>query len=266
MRFTEESVDELLGSWSRLRRSPVREPGLVSVQGILAFELEPQGLPRIDDAYQVRIDVRVDRDDEVPLVFELDGRIPKDVDEHVNPDGDFCLGSPLAVRLKLGRLPSLSHFVDQCVVPFLYAASWRRKGGVGWPFNELPHYSPGLLEDYQRLLHVSTPVSTKLALAALCVRPRVANKLPCPCNCGLRLGKCSYRQHLASLRTFATRPYFRRIAEDFDSRKFCITSDDQTDPQADIPDLSPDALDRIRAVNRHLEADFHSTSSVLPGV
>ena len=63
-----------------------------------------------------------------------------------------------------------------------------------------------------------------------------------------------------------TRPYFRRIAEDFDSRKFCKTSDDQTDPQADIPDLSPDALDRIRAANRHLEADFHSSSSVLPGV
>lgn len=220
MRFTEESIDELLGSWSRLRRSPARESGLVSVQGILAFELEPKGLPKIDDAYRVRIDIRVDRDDEVPEVFELDGRIPRDVDEHVNPDGDFCLGSPLAVRLKLGRLPSLTHFVDQCVVPFLYAASWRRKGGFGWPFNELPHYSPGLLEDYQRLLRVSTAASTRLALAALCVRPRVANKLPCPCGCRRRLGKCSYRWHLASLRLLATRPYIRRIVADFDQRKF----------------------------------------------
>lgn len=266
MRFTEESIDELLGSWSRLRRSPAKEAGLVSVHGILAFELEPKGLPKIDDAYRVRIDIRVDRDDEVPEVFELDGRIPRDVDEHVNPDGDFCLGSPLAVRLKLGRLPSLTHFVDQCVVPFLYAASWRRKGGIGWPFNELPHYSPGLLDDYQRLLRVSTAASTRLALAALCVRRRVANKLPCPCGCGLRLGKCSYRQHLASLRPFATRRYFRRIAEDFDRRKFCYTSDDQIDPQADIPDLSPEALDRIRAANRHLEANFQPTSSVFLGV
>ena len=225
MRFTEESIDELLGSWSRLRRSPAREPGLVSVQGILAFELEPKGLPKIDDAYRVRIDIRVDRDDEVPEVFELDGRIPRDVDEHVNPDGDFCLGSPLAVRLKLGRLPSLTHFVDQCVVPFLYAASWRRKGGVGWPFNELPHYSLGLLQDYQRLLLVRTPASTRLALAALCVRPRVANKLPCPCGCRRRLGKCSYRWLLASLRLLATRPYFRRIVADFDQRSFRNGSD-----------------------------------------
>ena len=266
MRFTEESIDELLRSWSRLRRSPAREPGLVSVQGILAFEVEPKGLAKIDDAYRVRIDIRVDRDDRVPEVFELDGRIPREVNEHVNPGGDFCLGSPLAVRLKLGRQPSLTHFVDQCVVPFLYAASWRRKGGAGWPFNELPHYSPGLLEDYQRLLQVSTPASTGLALAALCVRPRVANKLPCPCGCGLRLGKCSYRQHLASLRPFATRPYFRRITEDFDERKFCGALVDQTDPQADIPDLSPEALDRIRAANRHLEVDFQPTSSLLPGV
>lgn len=227
MRFTEESIKELLGSWSRLRRSPAREPGLVSVQGILAFELEPKGLPKIDDAYRVRIDIRVDSDDELPEVFELDGRIPREVDEHVNPDGDFCLGSPLAVRLKLGRRSSLTDFVDQCVVPFLYAASWRRQGGVGWPFNELPHYSPGLLEDYQRFLHVSTPVSTRLALAALCVRPRVANKLPCPCGCRQRLGRCSYRWHLASLRPLATRPYFRRIVADFDQRKFHSGSDRQ---------------------------------------
>ncbi len=184
-------------------------------------------MPKIDDAYRVRIDIRVDRDDEVPAVFELDGRIPRKVDEHVNPDGDFCLGSPLATRLKLGRLPSLSHFVDQCVVPFLYAASWRRKGGVGWPFNELPHYSPGLLEDYQRPLHVSTPASTRLALTALCVRRRVANKLLCPCGCQRRLGNCSYRWHLASLRLLATRPYFRRIVADFDQRNFLSGCDSQ---------------------------------------
>lgn len=218
MRFTEESIDELLGSWPRLRRSPAREPGILSVHGILAFELEPEGLPKIEDTYRVRIDFRVGCDDEVPEVFELDGRIPREEDEHVNSAGDFCLGSPLAVRLKLGRLPSLTHFVDQCVVPFLYAASWRRKGGVGWPFNELPHRNAGLLEDYQRLLRVNTSAGIRPALAALCVRPRVANKLPCPCGCGLRLGKCSYRKHLASLRHFATRPCFRRIVAEFDQQ------------------------------------------------
>lgn len=225
MRFTEESIDELLESWPRLRRSPAREPGLISVQGVLAFELEPHGLSKIDDAYRVRIDVRVDLEDEVPLVSELDGRVKRDTDEHVNKNGDFCLGSPLAIRLKLGRTPSLTRFVDQCVVPFLYAASWRRKGGIGWPFSELPHFNPGLLEDYQRLLRVSAPENTRLALTALCTRPRVANKSPCPCGCQQRLGKCSYRQYLANFRLLATRSYFRRIAEDFDKRKFCNSSD-----------------------------------------
>lgn len=218
MRFTEESIDELLGSWSRLRRSPSRESGLVSVQGFLAFELEPHGLPKIDDTYRLRIDIRTDREDEIPRVFELDGRIPKDVDEH-NPGGEFCLGSPLTVRLKLGRSPTLVHFVDQCVVPFLYAASWRRQGHSGWPFGELPHYAEGLLDDYQRLFRVSSPESARLALAALCVRSRVANKLACPCGCQRRLGKCPYRQFVASFRPLATRPYFRRIAADFDVRK-----------------------------------------------
>ena len=219
MRFTEQSIDELLDSWPRLRRSPSREPGLVSVCGIVAFELEPSGLPKIEDAYRIRIDIRVDCGDEVPKVFELDHRVPNDVDEHVNADGDFCLGSPLAVRLKLGRFPTLTHFVDQCVIPFLYAATWRRQGRAGWPFNELPHYGPGLIDDYQRLLRVSTAPSARLALAALCVRPRLANKLPCPCGCKRRLGNCSYRQYVGTLRPLATRSYFRRIAEDLDMRR-----------------------------------------------
>lgn len=217
MRFTEESIDELLGSWSRLRRSPAREPGLVSVQGILAFELEPKGLPKIDDAYRVRIDILTDREDEIPRVFELDGRIPRKIDEH-NSGGEFCLGSPLSLRLKLGRSPSLVRFVDQCVVPFLYAASWRRQGRSGWPFGELPHFEEGLLDDYLRLFRVNTPENARMALAALSARPRVANKLPCPCGCRRRLGKCSYRLYLASLRSLATRPYFRGIAADFDMR------------------------------------------------
>lgn len=225
MRFNKGSIDELLESWPRLRRSPAREPGLISVQGILAFELEPPRLPRIDDAYRVRIDVRVDRDDEVPLVFELEGRVPRHVDEHINSDGDFCLGSLLAVRLKLGRSPSLTHFVDQCVVPFLYAATWRRRGGIGWPFNELPHYSEGLIEDYQRLLRVSTPGGAARALAALCVRPRVANKLPCPCGCWQRLGKCSYRHHLQSIRHLVPRRSFHRITGDFEARFRSLASE-----------------------------------------
>lgn len=217
MRFTELAIDDLLDAWPGLRRAPVYTTDESVIAGTLAFSLEPPGLPRIEDDYLVRIDVPLGRD-AFPIVRETAGRIRRVVDEHVNPDGSFCLGSPLALAVKLGRSPTLIDFVDQCVVPFLYAASWRQHGRSGWPFDELPHYGPGMLEDYQRLLGVNGAHRVGQALTALRHRPRVANKMECPCGCARRLGKCGYRMRLANLRASVTRTFFRSLHYDYCSR------------------------------------------------
>lgn len=217
MRFSEVAVDELLDACPQLRRAPARDPGTSVVVGTLSFALTPPGKPRIEDSYALRIEVPIDAANEIPRVSETAGRIPATIDEH-NPDGVFCLGSPLALRLQLGRAPSLIHFVDKCVVPFLYAASWRRLGNIGWPFGELAHYDAGLQDDYSRLLGLPDSRNVALALDLLGRRPRVANKRPCVCGCARRLGGCPYRFTLQHLRAAGTRDTFRALARDYRER------------------------------------------------
>lgn len=215
MRFTEQAIVDLLDAWPLLRRAPSTEVGLVSVKGKLAFSWEPPDLVLIEDEYRVQINIKLGQDDEIPQVVGLDNRIPRSADHHVNPDGTFCLGSPLALRIKMGRSTNLVRFVEQCVVPFLYAASWREMGLPDWPFGELPHYQSGLVEDYRHLLQMGDPANIPQALAALGVRPRLANKLRCPCGCHRRLGNCPYRWHLASIRPLISRRYIRKLAASF---------------------------------------------------
>src|SRR5688572_24837883 len=152
MYFSHADVDTLLAAWPRLRRRPTRQSDLCVLEGTLAFRLAPLGGHEIEDAYRLRIEVPLRPTELFPPVYELGERIPRTADHHINAAGNLCLGSPLQIRLQLGRTPSLLAYVDQCVVPFLYAASWREQGHPGYPFDELQHGAAGLLDDYRHLL------------------------------------------------------------------------------------------------------------------
>jgi hypothetical protein len=212
--FSETRIEELLQAWPRLRRAPSLNKRVGVIQGWLAFTLKPTGLPEITDTYRLRLKVPLAGSLDLPVVYEEGGRIPRTDDNHVNPLGNLCLGSPWRIRIKCGSPPSLIDFVEQCVVPFLYAASWREQGNPGFPFDELAHGSEGLLADYERLLEVQGRLAVGHALYLLSLRRRVANKRRCPCRCGQRLGTCAYRHHLAALREQAPRSFYRFVGKD----------------------------------------------------
>lgn len=221
MHFTEQHIEELLGAFPRLRRMPsirVDSPGIRAVAllaGPIEVEMQAAGLPVLRDTYRLRIEVPLGPTEDLPEVFEVAGRIPRELDDHVNTAGNLCLGSPVRLRTKVGKSPTLLGFVEACVVPFLYGRSWREQGNEGFPFQELPHFGQGLIEDYQGLLKVSGREAVIGALIALGLRRRVANKRPCPCGCRLRLGRCDYRYHLLSLREAASRSFYRKQASQF---------------------------------------------------
>lgn len=215
MRFSQDDIDALLTAWPSLRRVPNMHADAAVLEGRLEFVLHPPGYTRIEDSYSVRMDVPLGQTEGIPEVFETGRRIPCDADHHVNPNGALCLGSPWRVRQLLGRPASLVALVERCVIPFLYAASWRAQGNEGYPFAELPHGRAGLLDDYSSILGVDGPTAVLRALDALARRRREANKLPCPCRCGLRLGRCSYRSTLNSLRRGMTRSSFRHLRDQF---------------------------------------------------
>jgi len=196
-------------------RRPCKSPGVCTITGQLGFELAPLGLPAISDTYLLRLEIPLHAPDTLLRVFEDGSRLRRDPDEHINKDGSFCLGSPLRLSLLQRESTGLVGFLESCLVPFLYAASWRSQGNLGFPFKELSHYGPGLTEDYGALLGVRGHRQVTAAIELLVVKKRVANKCPCPCGNGKRFGKCTCYFRINTLRAIAARCFWRRTLREY---------------------------------------------------
>ena len=145
----------------------------------------------------------------MPAVTETGARIPRDGHHHVNPDGTLCLGSPLRLLLKLSKTPTLPGFVEGCVVPYFYAMSHKLLFGGPFVFNELDHGAPGALNDYMDLFGLKQPQQARAAWLLLAMKERQANKHPCPCGCGKRVGRCRFNDRLRGFRQLASRSWFK---------------------------------------------------------
>jgi hypothetical protein len=192
----------------RVRPSPA---GMIRLEGEFDFRADHEDGPVIVDTYHLRIDVPHQFPDELPRTLEIEGRIPRDADHHVFSNGSLCLGSPLRLHLIAREARDLTSFVRRCIVPYLYAASYREQTGSPYPFGELAHGAAGLLDDYALLLGLHAPRQALAALALLGTKRRLANKRPCPCGCGRRLGVCRFNETVRSLRSEFGRIRFKGL-------------------------------------------------------
>lgn len=195
----------------QIRPSPA---GLLRLEGDVRFRAAPSMLPEIQDSFQLRIDVPLGFPDDVPVVIETAGRIPRgDEAAHLYPDGSFCLGAPLRLLLIAKVTPSVLAFFDRCVVPALYNAAYRERHGGRLPLGELAHGGIGELDDYVDLFRVDTYRQALDALRLAGTKRRDANKQPCPCGCRRRLGVCRTNNRVRHVRDTMGRPQARQFAD-----------------------------------------------------
>jgi hypothetical protein len=187
---------------------PITGSALV-IEGEFQFSAAAKDRVEITDSYRLRITVPDEFPADLPTVIELRSRIPRNGEFHVNSDGSLCLGSPLRLLLKLSKQPTLPGFASHCLVPYLYAISHKLRFGGQLPFSELKHGRPGELEDYMELFSLKRPEQAQRAIRLLGTKKRLANKAPCPCDCGQRLGRCSFNKKLRKIRQLASRSWFR---------------------------------------------------------
>lgn len=182
-------IESFLADYPRMRFRPTVD-GTISLVGRFPFSASAAGLPDVTDEYRIRIDIVDSLDKALPVIYEIGGRISSSRDNHVNGDRSLCLGSPLSQRLQLGVTPTVTRFVELCLVPFLYAQSLRERGVAHFPFGELAHGFQGLIDDYRMIFGVKDAVVLMSLLDLLSMKRRRANKLPCPCGCGRRFAAC----------------------------------------------------------------------------
>jgi len=183
------------------------------LKGRFAFTARSKEKGEITDTFALRIDVPSQFPRCLPRVTETARRIPRDGAFHVNQhDESLCLGSPLRLMFKLSQRPTLTGFAEECLIPYLFAISHKLRFGGPLPFDELQHGTPGILADYADLFGLKTANQARYALALLGMKKRRANKQPCPCACGKRLGRCKLNERLRQFRQIAGRSWFRTSA------------------------------------------------------
>lgn len=181
----------------------------VNLIGMFKFSAQiPNGIC-ISDSYYLRISIPEQFPRDIPKAEELNQVIPRDGNHHVNPDGTLCLGSHLRLLTEVSLYPTLLGFAERCLVPYLYAISHKIKYGGEFIFGELSHGSQGLIDDYRILFGLDIRERVKDVLFLLTTKKRLANKLICPCGCGLRLGKCKLHYRINEFRKLASRSWFR---------------------------------------------------------
>ena len=179
------------------------------IEGKFHFSAHHKGKSEITDCYDLRIDVPQNFPRDLPCVTELAKKIPHNERFHVNSDATLCLGSPLRLLQKLSQQPTLPGFASLCLIPYLYAVSYKLRFGGEFIFSELAHGPLGEIQDYLDLFSLKTPEQVRRVLRVLGMKKRRANKEPCPCYCGKRLGRCRFNSTILQFRKLASRPWFR---------------------------------------------------------
>lgn len=150
----------------------------------------------VNRIFLLTIEVPINYPDAIPIVYEKRAQIPTSPDFHKNADSSLCLGSPLALLRQLSEDVSLVGFANACIVPHLASAILKKEKGIPFNQGELKHNDEGLEEDFAERFGIKLPLkSLPLIFNRLGEKKGKANKKPCPCGKGTKLGACSCSIH-----------------------------------------------------------------------
>lgn len=135
-----------------------------------------------------------------PAVFEVDERIPRKVDRHVNTDHSLCFTTEAQAQIYLQTsIKYISDFLSLIVVPYLEHNSYYE---INKRYREEYSHPPvGIIEGYQDVLGIKNVYQ----IVDLILNRMKGKKLRLhdQCYCGNdRLKKCCFGKHLKAYRRF----------------------------------------------------------------
>lgn len=206
-----------------LKPLPLNDARYFLIKGDYFFQYELDEGSNETITFEIEIYVPYSFPDDLPLVREVGGKIPKEKDFHASQDGFLCLGSPVRLRLIAHDKASLEQYLEVCLVPYLYAIWKKLCFEEEMPFGELDHGRPGIIKDYMDLFGVQSEEHVMTMLKILHGGLKEAAEDPCPCGCCRKLEGCSYRKKLNKslnvIRNKLPTPFIEKILESLESPK-----------------------------------------------
>jgi len=204
-------IQDFLHDYPGMAIRPSQEISKLTLIGEFDFSAYSGEHEEITDSYRLQIVVHSSFPRSIPEVKVVENKIPDDGKYHVNSDGTLCLGSRLRLLFKISSKPTLSGFAELCLVPYLYAVSYKRKFGGEFLFCELLHGISGELLDYVDLFGLKEPDQARSVLCLIAMKKRLANKHSCPCGCGRLLGNCLFNNRIKRFRDLADRGWYKSL-------------------------------------------------------
>lgn len=184
------------------------------VQGRVDLDITHAEHGKVIDSYLIEMRIPKNFPREIPQVFELEKKIPKVVDYHTYTDGSLCLGSPLSVKKRIFENPTVEGFLEECIVPYLFAMSLHLKNKNGFVFGELYHGTAGVIQDYIEIFGLKTVDQLIETIDILSMKKRVGNKQTCPCGCERVITRCRLIKIVNEYRDVMTRSEFKSQKEE----------------------------------------------------
>lgn len=159
------------------------------IRGELVLDAEYKSR-RLVDQYRLKLLVPMNFPDGLPRVYDLSEKVSAKF-EHFLRDGAFCLGTETDILLRMQKRPTLTYFVDEFVISYLYASTYFNRYGT-IPFPERPHGFSGIYDFYKEYFSVKTN-SQVLAWLMAIILYQNDKMILCPCGSNRKVENCIHR-------------------------------------------------------------------------
>lgn len=157
-----------------------------SVVGTIGLSATYEGR-RLRSEYDLTMDFPGKYPRRPPIVYDYWHQIPKEFDHVFVDTRQLCLGAPVEVNLVFSRGRTLTHFIENQLEPFLFAATYVRETRT-LPFSDLAHGGEGLLAYYSSTF--GTDEVRTMRLLKLLADGKYSQRYRCPCGSGNRINSC----------------------------------------------------------------------------
>lgn len=156
---------------------------------VLKGEIDLKYNGQIVDKYNIAIFFPADYPNNPPLLKEIDERIPRIQDRHINKHGDCCLFPRLALKEIWDVNPSILYYINELVIPFLSHQSYFERYGE-WRNKGYAHGAKGIIEFYKERYNIDSVDILIVVLQKLAANEKIGRNEPCFCQNGKKLKKC----------------------------------------------------------------------------
>lgn len=180
-----KEIEQLMLKFPKLKE-PVKKNGVSLINGHIDII---DANEYIWDTYSVLILIPNEFPTLMPELIELDRKIERDPNWHVNKHGVCCLGTDSKIHHELGDEKTLINWMDKFAVPFLANHKYKKVTGA-YANGEFSHGHEGLLEFYFKLFNVTNKEEVIKQIRLILGINSLSSNQKCFCNSDKKYKRC----------------------------------------------------------------------------